>query len=79
MKLKIKQKAPAFKLPDQAGKIHSLADYRGRWILPNLWVMVCKRGAYELLTNPDSQPELQGEARFMAEKPIIEWKPELMD
>ena len=25
--------APDFRLPDQDGKIHSLADYRGKWIL----------------------------------------------
>lgn len=33
MKIKIGQKAPAFKLPDQDGKIHSLADYAGKWVL----------------------------------------------
>ena len=26
-------KAPAFALPDQSGKAHSLADYRGRWLV----------------------------------------------
>lgn len=25
--------APAFSLPDQNGKIHSLKDYRGKWVL----------------------------------------------
>lgn len=25
--------APAFNLPDQAGKLHSLADYRGKWLI----------------------------------------------
>jgi peroxiredoxin Q/BCP len=25
--------APAFSLPDQDGKMHSLADYRGEWVL----------------------------------------------
>jgi peroxiredoxin Q/BCP len=25
--------APAFSLPDQNGKIHKLADYKGRWII----------------------------------------------
>ena len=33
MKIKAGQKAPAFKLPDQDGKMHSLADYKNRWIL----------------------------------------------
>lgn len=33
MKLKVKQKAPGFKLADQAGKEHKLADYLGKWVL----------------------------------------------
>ncbi len=32
-KLTISSSAPDFKLPDQAGKIHQLADYRGKWLL----------------------------------------------
>ena len=31
--LKIKQKAPNFKLKDQKGKEQSLSDYRGQWVL----------------------------------------------
>lgn len=31
--LKINTKAPDFSLPDQDGKIHSLADYKGKWVL----------------------------------------------
>lgn len=27
------QSAPAFQLPDQAGKIHSLGEYQGRWVV----------------------------------------------
>jgi hypothetical protein len=46
--------------------------------LPRLWVMVCPRGAFELETNPDYRPELKGEARWNATKPIIDWKPEVM-
>ena len=33
MTLKIGQKAPAIKLPDQNGKIHELKDYSGQWVL----------------------------------------------
>ncbi|MDO8669091.1 MAG: thioredoxin-dependent thiol peroxidase [Candidatus Buchananbacteria bacterium] len=33
MPLKLKQKAPNFTLPDQAGHIHSLSDYQGKWLL----------------------------------------------
>jgi peroxiredoxin Q/BCP len=31
--VKINQKAPAFSLPDQAGTIHKLSDYKGKWVL----------------------------------------------
>lgn len=33
MKLKIGQKAPDFSLPDQEGKLQSLAQYKGKWVL----------------------------------------------
>ncbi|KKT86822.1 MAG: Alkyl hydroperoxide reductase/ Thiol specific antioxidant/ Mal allergen [Microgenomates group bacterium GW2011_GWA1_Microgenomates_45_10] len=33
MKLKIKSKAPEFKLSDQDGKAHSLKDYKDKWVL----------------------------------------------
>jgi len=48
-------------------------------IMPRLWIMVCQKDAFESMTNPESRPELQGEVRFLAEKPIAEWKPEVME
>ncbi len=33
MKLKPGTKAPTFSLPDQNDKVHSLADYKGKWVL----------------------------------------------
>ncbi len=33
MTLKRGDKAPAFSLPDQDGKVHKLGDYEGKWIL----------------------------------------------
>jgi peroxiredoxin Q/BCP len=33
MKLAIGDKAPAFALPDQDDKTHSLGDYKGQWVL----------------------------------------------
>lgn len=33
MELKVNQKAPAFSLPDQKGKIHKLSDYTGKYVL----------------------------------------------
>lgn len=47
-------------------------------IMPRLWVMVCPKGAFELMTDRNWRPELTGEARAMAELPIAEWKPEVM-
>lgn len=47
-------------------------------LFPKLWVMICPKGAFELMTNPNHKPELGGEARFLAERPIVEWKPEIM-
>ena len=35
------QPAPQFSLPDLDGKIHSLADYRGRIVLLNFWSAEC--------------------------------------
>ena len=47
-------------------------------IMPKLVVMICRREAYELINDQNFKPELRGEARFNAEKPIVEWKPEVM-
>lgn len=47
-------------------------------MMPKLWVMIYHKGAYELMTNPNSRPDLRGEARAIAESPIIDWKPEMM-
>ncbi len=53
--------------------------------MPRLWVMICKKGAFELMTeeierktDTNWKPELSGEARWNAIKPIAEWKPEVM-
>jgi len=46
--------------------------------LPRLIVSVCPKGAYELVTNPNVRPELKGEARFLAECPLVTWKPIVM-
>jgi hypothetical protein len=47
--------------------------------MPRLWVMVCPKGAFELMTNNTYKPELTGEARWNAMKSIIAWKPEVME
>lgn len=48
-------------------------------VMPKLWVMVCPKGAFELITDIYHKPELTGEARWNAMKPIIDWKPEVID
>ena len=47
--------------------------------MPKLWVMVCPKEAYELMVDSNYKPELWGEARWNAMKPIIQWKPEVME
>ncbi|MDP3941232.1 MAG: thioredoxin-dependent thiol peroxidase [bacterium] len=54
-------KAPSFSLPDQSGKIHSLSDYQGKWIIlyfypkddtPGCTREACEfRDTYKTLTN----------------------------
>lgn len=46
--------------------------------MPKLWVMICPNGAFELMTDSNWKPELSGEARWNAQKAIVEWKPEVM-
>jgi len=43
--------------------------------MPKLWVMICPKGAYELMSDSNYKPELSGLARWNAMKPIIDWKP----
>jgi len=47
--------------------------------LPRMWVMICHKGAWEMMVNPNSRPDLTGEARARATIPIVEWKPEVME
>ena len=47
--------------------------------LPRLWVMICSKGAYELMSDPGYKPELHGEVRYKATRPIVEWKPGIME
>ncbi|MFC1674607.1 hypothetical protein ACFL1K_01740 [Candidatus Omnitrophota bacterium] len=46
--------------------------------MPKLIVWVCKKGAYEFINYPAHKPELQGEARFEMQKPVVEFKPGVM-
>jgi hypothetical protein len=46
--------------------------------MPKLWVMVCAKRAFDLMTNDDYKPELTGLERWEAQKPITDWKPEVM-
>jgi len=65
--------------------VWSKKDYKFKWLrffsflLPKLRVMICPKGAFELITDPESRPELQGEARFKAERPIVIFKSPVLD
>jgi len=50
-----------------------------RSILPKLIVWLCRKNTYQLMIDQTYKPELTGEAKFLAEKPIKEWKPEVID
>ena len=47
-------------------------------ILPRLTVMVCRKGARDLLMDNNLRPELNGEARAIAIHPLVTWTPEVM-
>jgi hypothetical protein len=47
--------------------------------LPKLKIMICKKGAFEIMVNPKSRPDLQGKAWYLAIKPIEEFKPEVIE
>ena len=47
--------------------------------LSRLWIMICPKGAFELLVDPSYKPELTVEAKWNVMKPIIDWKPEVME
>ena len=47
-------------------------------LFPKLLVMVCPKGAYELMVDNGYRPELSGQARGDAMRRIVEWKPEVM-
>ena len=47
--------------------------------LPKMWVMICPKKAFEIKTDPNFRPDLTGEARWKAEAPIVDWKPDIME
>mgnify|MGYP001616216101 CR=1 FL=1 len=48
-------------------------------LMPRLWVAVCRKESFELMTNNDHRPELTGVARWNAMKPMAEWKPTVIE
>lgn len=48
------------------------------FFMPKLWVMICPKGAFDLMVDSNFRPELSGEARWNAQKPLVEWKPKVM-
>jgi hypothetical protein len=46
--------------------------------MPRLIVTIFKAEAYKLLRDKSYKPELRGEARYLAELPTAEWRPEAL-
>lgn len=46
--------------------------------IPKMMIMICNKSSFEIMTNNDYRPELKGEARYLASKPIEEFKPDVM-
>ena len=46
--------------------------------MPRLCVMICPTQAFELMTDQDFKPEMTGTARWEAQRPLVEWKPNAM-
>jgi len=47
--------------------------------MPRMWVMVCPKGAFEMMTDEGCRPDLDGAERWNAMKPIVDWKPDVME
>lgn len=47
--------------------------------MPRLWVMICRKGAFELMMDPDINPQLSGLAWLEATSALVEWKPDVME
>jgi hypothetical protein len=47
--------------------------------MPRLWVLIYPKGAYELLSDHDFQPELSDRAWVEATTPVAQWKPDVMN
>jgi len=58
-------------------KLKLLKFFPGFW--PKLWIMICQKDAFKLISDPNYKPELQGETRHKAEKSIMDWKPEIIE
>lgn len=46
--------------------------------MPKLWVIVCRKGAFEIMSDPKWKPELTIELRKNAVWPIYEWRPRVL-
>lgn len=65
--------------------IWSRNHYTFKWVkifsflLPKLRVMICPKGAYELITDDTQKPKLTGEARAKASMPVLDLKSKIME
>lgn len=50
-----------------------------RAFMPKLIVMVSRKGSMALIKDSELRPDLEGEARYLATRPLLTWTPEVMD
>ena len=48
-------------------------------VMPRMIVMLCRKNTYELWNDYAYEPELVGQERYLAQKPIAQWRPETME
>ncbi|MCX6841332.1 MAG: hypothetical protein NTX53_03470 [candidate division WOR-3 bacterium] len=59
---------------------HYKPEYRiAKLVLPRMWVMICPKGATEIMSDENARPDLEGLDRWNATKPIVDWKPDVME
>jgi thioredoxin-dependent peroxiredoxin len=64
--LNIDEPAPAFSLPDQQGKVHSLSDYAGRWLVVYFYPKDMTPGCTtEACSFRDNYPQLKQKASIV--------------
>jgi hypothetical protein len=46
--------------------------------MPKLWVLIFPKGAFDLMNDPNSMPELTDAEYRRLQSPLVDWKPDVM-